>query len=231
MIEELLPPGVMASWARDDVGAGDLYDEERAVVARAVERRVAEFATTRACARRALAQLGYPPGPIPRGTRREPVWPEGVVGSLTHCDGFRAAAVAPAASFRSLGIDAEPHARLPDGVERTVALPGERRMIAELADRVPEVCWDRLLFSAKESVYKAWFPLAGRWLGFDEAEVTFDPAARTFVARLLVEGPEVDGRHLTAFDGTWRVMQGLVLTAVVVPGAVRAQRPATRGGA
>jgi 4'-phosphopantetheinyl transferase EntD len=64
--------------------------------------------------------------------------------------------------------------------------------VARLHDQkrdLPGVHWDRLLFSAKESVYKAWFPLAKRWLGFEEAVVTVDASTETFVAQLLVSGP------------------------------------------
>jgi 4'-phosphopantetheinyl transferase EntD len=82
---------------------------------------------------------------------------------------------------------------------------------------MPAVHWDRLLFSAKESVYKAWFPLAKRWLGFEDAVVTLDPSAETFAARLLVSGPLLGGRRLTGFSGRWLIRDGLVLTAIALP--------------
>jgi 4'-phosphopantetheinyl transferase EntD len=78
------------------------------------------------------------------------------------------------------------------------------------------VHWDRLLFSAKESVYKAWFPLTRRWLNFTEAAVTPHPDG-TFTARLLVPGPVVDGHPVDGFDGRWLTRDGLVLTAIVLP--------------
>lgn len=78
---------------------------------------------------------------------------------MTHCDGYRAAAVARRETIASIGIDAEPHAALPDGVEKLTALPEERMALTRLAVTHPHIHWDRLLFSAKESVYKAWFPL------------------------------------------------------------------------
>jgi 4'-phosphopantetheinyl transferase EntD len=78
------------------------------------------------------------------------------------------------------------------------------------------VCWDRLLFSAKESVYKAWYPLTGRPLDFDEALIEVDPAAGSFSARLLVPGPVVAGTRLAGFDGAWLAREGLVVTAIAV---------------
>ena len=70
-----------------------------------------------------------------------------------------------------------------------IARPEELPHAAAVRADVPHVHWDRLLFSAKESVYKAWFPLARRWLGFEDAVVMIDPSAGTFQARLLVVGP------------------------------------------
>src|SRR5205085_3369354 len=123
------------------------------------------------------------------GTDRQPVWPPGIVGSITHCAGYRAAALATDQDLLSIGIDAEPHGPLPDGVLRAVALPGERDRLATLARDRPEVHWDRLLFSAKESVFQAWYPVARRWLRFEQADLTLDPAAAGLTARILIPGP------------------------------------------
>ncbi|MGS2642826.1 4'-phosphopantetheinyl transferase superfamily protein [Streptosporangium sp. LJ11] len=212
MIEKILPSWVASSECFEDPPDVVLFPEEEAAVARAVDKRRREFGTARHCARRALADLGLPPVPILPGERGAPGWPAGVVGAITHCAGYRAAAVSLEAL--AVGIDAEPHEPLPDGVLPAVSLPEERAAIAELDDGVH---WGRLLFSAKESVYKAWFPLARRWLGFEEAHLTFSSSG-TFTARLLVPGPRVEGRELTGFTGRWLVSDGLVVTAIAVPG-------------
>ena len=81
----------------------------------------------------------------------------------------------------------------------------------------PGTCWDRLLFSIKESVYKAWFPLAGSWLGFEDAAVTVDRARGTFAAELLVPGPSLQGRRLDGFSGRWIAAEGLLLSAIALP--------------
>jgi 4'-phosphopantetheinyl transferase EntD len=211
VIEAILP-----GWAATAESFGDLPDAaplgpEAAAVAGAVPVRRREFATGRECARQALAGLGVPPVPIPRGERGQPMWPPGVTGSITHCAGYRAAAVAPAARAAALGIDAEPDESLPSGVLDLVCLPAEREALSALAAVRPELSWERLLFSAKESVYKAWYPLTGRWLDFTEAMLTIDADGGTFAARLLVPGP------LPGFTGRWLAGAGLLLTAVVVP--------------
>jgi 4'-phosphopantetheinyl transferase EntD len=218
MIERILPGQVAAVEAFGDDPAAELFPQELAAVARATESRRREFATGRACARAALAGLGWPAIAVPRGPRGDPIWPEGVAGSITHCAGYRAAAVALTKDVISLGIDAEPDEALPDrGMLELIALEEERAHLCELAAELPGTGWDRLLFSAKESVYKAWFPLARRWLGFESAHVSIDPDQSTFTARLLVGALPVGGAPLTQLHGRWLAHQGLLVTAVVVP--------------
>ncbi len=216
MIEAILPDAVVAVEARNDLADVVLFPVEEAMVERAVEKRRREFTTARACAREALAELGLPPTAITSGARGEPRWPAGVVGSITHCDGYRACAVARSTDIATVGIDAEPHAALPKGVLSDIAGEQELSWLSERTRHVPGLHWDRLLFSAKESVYKAWFPLAERWLGFRDAVVTLDTAAETFAARLLVPGPMLGDRQVVVFSGRWLVSNGLVLTAVAL---------------
>ena len=219
VIAELLPPAAAVVDARGSLPGEALLPEEEPLVARAVEKRRAEFTTVRTCARRALAQLGLPPGPLLSGQKREPLWPAGVVGSLTHCAGYRAAAVARASDLATVGIDAEPHAELPEGVLDRVSLPVERHQLRRLPAGVH---WDRVLFSAKESVYKAWYPLARCWLGFEDARLDFRPGTGpdrgTFTAELLVPGlPPVGGREVRVLSGRYAVGDGLLATAVALP--------------
>ncbi|MER8187532.1 4'-phosphopantetheinyl transferase superfamily protein [Kitasatospora sp. NPDC094015] len=213
MIERLLPPGAAWAEAFDDLADAPLLPGEEVIVANAVPARRNEVATVRACARRALGGLGLPPVPILRGERGAPLWPAGVVGSMTHCAGYRAAVVARTADLRTVGIDAEPHAPLPDDVLEVIALPQEQARTAELVAERPDVHWDRLLFSAKESVYKAWFPLTRRFLEFEEADVTLAPDG-TWTARLLVDGTTADGGELRGFAGRWLVEDDLLVTVI-----------------
>jgi len=216
MLEEILPNTVKVVESYGDLSGPPYFPEEEVLVSGAVDKRRAEFTTVRRCARGALAQLGVAPAPILPGQRGAPGWPEGIVGSMTHCLGYRAAAVAPGEDWLSIGIDAEVHDKLPAGVLDAIALADERLELRRLAAVDPSVHWDRLLFSAKESVYKAWFPLTRRWLDFSEARLTFDHAG-TFTARLLVVGPVVGGRRITAFSGEWLVRDDFIVTAIVAP--------------
>lgn len=219
MIERLLPAYVSCAATREESLPGEtLFPEEEELVARSVPKRRNDFTTARACARRAMRPLGLEPVAVLHGRRGMPLWPDGIVGSLTHCDGYRAAALARAADVLSLGIDAEPHAPLPEGVGELVVRPSERARFTTAAG----IHWDRLVFSAKESVFKTWYPLTLTELDFDEADLTFHregedrpgdgAAGGTFTARLLRTDPAVP----PVLDGTWRVEDGIVATAVLL---------------
>jgi len=191
--------------------------EEEPLIAKSVAKRRNEFITVRYCAREAMGELGIAPVPILKGDKGEPCWPDGIVGSLTHCEGFRGAAVARHDQVRSVGIDAEPHDVLPNGVLDAISLPAER---VELGELPAGLHWDRILFCAKEATYKAWFPVTRRWLGFEDAHITFDVdgsgTAGGFESRILIDPAAPSGPPLQTLSGRWSVRDGLALTAIVL---------------
>ena len=216
LLSQVLPDVVATAETYSDPGNLVPLPEEEPLIARSVAKRRNEFITVRHCAREALGKLDVGPVPILKGDKGEPCWPDGVVGSLTHCQGYRGAVVGLTQSVRSVGIDAEPHGVLPDGVLNAVSLPVERYEIGALPGGLH---WDRILFCAKEATYKAWFPLTNRWLGFEEAHITFsiDGRGGTFRSELLVPGNTVDGgAPLTSFDGRWLITDRHVFTAITV---------------
>lgn len=216
MIDDILPAAVTSAESFADDPDAWLFPEESAALGEVGGARRREYTTVRHCARQALGGLGLAPAPLLPGVRGAPQWPDGVVGSMTHCAGYRAAATAHRSDVRTLGIDAEPHAPLPRGVLEFIALPEESSRVARLARHTPEVHWDRLLFCAKEAVYKAWFPATHSWLGFDGASISLSSDG-TFHSRILAPLPQ----QVTApreFDGRWLVRDGLLLACVVCPG-------------
>jgi 4'-phosphopantetheinyl transferase EntD len=214
MMERLLPPCVAVVEAEPRMWEAELLSEEAELVSRAVPRRRREFAAGRACARLGLSRLGFPPAPLLSGSDRAPLWPEGAVGSITHCPGYAAAAVARAAEIRALGIDAEVNEPLPEGVAELVCSPAERAWAA--AAPAGTVNWMTLVFSAKESVYKAWQPLTGDWLGYLDAELTIDSGSNAFEARLLVTPPAILGKAFQGFRGSFAASPDHLFTAVSV---------------
>ncbi|MFF9217092.1 4'-phosphopantetheinyl transferase family protein [Streptomyces viridosporus] len=217
VIEVLLPPGVEHAEAFGDLADAWLYPAEEYAVDGAGPERRAEFTTARHLARRALSRLGVAPAPLLPGPRRAPDWPAGVVGSITHCAGYRAAVVARRTGFVALGVDAEPNEPLPASVLRRIATAPELARVAELLALRPEVRWDRLLFSVKESVYKAWCPLAQQWPGFQGTDIALDDDGPAFTARLRVPGPRPGHHSFRSLHGRWLVRHGLLLTAVARP--------------
>ncbi|GGN02027.1 putative 4'-phosphopantetheinyl transferase [Lentzea pudingi] len=211
MLEQLFPPPIAVAERYHDDEPVELFPEEEARLGNAVPKRRSEFSTVRACAREAMRALDVEPAAILPGPKREPLWPEGVVGSLTHCAGYRAAALARSTDFATIGIDAEPHKPAPDGVLGAIAIPSEIGRMAGLRAADPKICWDRLLFSAKETTYKAWFPVTKRWLGFEDADITLD-ADGTFHSRVLLADTPIAG-----FDGRWLVQGDILVTAIAVP--------------
>jgi len=216
VIAELLPAAVASAECFDDPPGVVLFDQERAVVARAVDKRRREFATVRHCARRALATLGHSPVPLVPGRRGAPLWPDGIVGSMTHCDGYRAAALARADQVHAVGIDAEPDGPLPDGVLALIARPDETKHLADLLHRgcAGPDHWERLLFSCKETVFKVWYPLTHRELDFHEASIRLDPRDATFTVDLFADsGDDVLPSRLV---GRWIAAQSLVISTITL---------------
>jgi 4'-phosphopantetheinyl transferase EntD len=221
MIEQILPAHVASFETFRDRPEAFLFPEEKALIRDSVASRRAEFTTGRHCARQALARLGAEAElPLPRGARGAVTWPQGVTGTITHCRGYRAAAVAHLPQVASVGIDAEPDEPLPDGVLEAVALPEEQVMVKELLGDRPSVRWDKLLFSAKESVYKTWYPMMRRPLEFEDALIEFDPDSGGFTARLLPHSVHGIPGAPQRFAGRWVADCGLVATAIAFPAPV-----------
>jgi enterobactin synthetase component D / holo-[acyl-carrier protein] synthase len=197
-------------------GLDALTDEEQPLVAGASAARRAEFATGRHCARLAMASLSPALGrmPVLADARGAPVWPAGVVGSITHCPGWTGAVAARSSNgvpvlgrrVRSLGLDAEPAAPLPPGVLEVVASPDEREALerlAGLAGERPGIPWDTLLFAAKEATYKAWYPLTRTVVAHDAVHVELS-ASGTFSA--VARADDAFGRVAThRVRGRWVV--------------------------
>jgi 4'-phosphopantetheinyl transferase EntD len=205
--EHLFPEGVALVTRRDLEDGPDLFPEELQAMARATAARRYEFALGRRCARDALAALGGARVAIPVGRFRDPVWPFGYVGSITHCRGFCAAAAArtlPAnasCTIRGLGIDSEPAASLPDELAGVICSPDEFAWLnGQKDDGLP---WDRLFFCAKESAYKCLFPSTHRFLEFRDMKVRFDPEDGSFDVNLpsMLDAPShLRGRYAIRDD-------------------------------
>ena len=211
MLKDMLPPGVRAYETFGDIGndSKGLWPAEAYHIRDAVPSRQREFTTGRVCARRALAQLGITPVALPVGPYGQPLWPIGVTGSITHCSGYRAAAVASKVHVKALGIDAERNRPLPAGVLDLVADESERRAVERLTRR-DETNWDCLLFCAKEAVVKACYNSGGTVDDPIRVAVDLQTTTRSFAA--TVSSGNQGSRCGSTFEGVWQVDRGLILT-------------------
>ncbi len=176
---------------------GAVVELELHVVAGCTHRWVVDLINGLSGARAALEKLGLPPAPILTGPSREPLWPDGIVGSITHCAGLSAAAVARSGDIAGLGIDAERTAVSAD-LEALILTPGERRLLPrdEEARRVLR----SVLFSIKECVFKCIFPATKTYVEFREVNVALsgpDGFSAEISASLAVPSPfrNIGGRY------------------------------------
>lgn len=150
-----------------------LLPEEIPAIANAVVKRKREFGAGRVSARRAMRRLGVAALPIPVGPQREPVWPAGIVGSITHEGEYAISAVAEESNISVLGIDLATRGDL--GEELISIVCGEEE-IADISLQKRQFGGDdpfKLIFSIKESVYKCLFPVVREVFDFGDVSVRF----------------------------------------------------------
>jgi 4'-phosphopantetheinyl transferase EntD len=211
-IAALFTAGAVAYETQETILVNALLPEERQYVARAMSKRVQEFAAGRVCARAALAQLGYAAVALPMGEDRAPQWPAGVTGSITHTDGFCAAVAATTARIRALGLDVEPAASVKPELWHRICGPDELATV-QSQDARTAIETATLIFSAKEAFYKCQHTLTGQWLGFSDISITIETDG--FIVR-----PSRPLQITDQFPGPWRgkylSAAGRVITGVCI---------------
>jgi len=166
----------------------------------AVPSRLREFAAGRAALRAAMADLGLPSIAIPMNPDRSPALPPGLAASITHTATVCLAAAMTAR--RGLGIDIEPDMPLPPDLIDTILTPAEHGSAAEA----------RLIFSAKEAVYKAQHPVSRTLFGFDAIAITLEPGTFSAIFQHSIPGFPAG----TRLAGRWTRADNHILTAVVI---------------
>ena len=217
MISTLFADPVVTVTATEAMWSGELYPEEAACIRRALVKRRREFTAGRLCAREALAKLGVRGFPIVVGKARLPVWPSGMLGSISHCDGYCGAAVAPRGEVLGIGLDVERAEPLEPALLERICSDIERERGTRLPAGVGAPDPGKLAFCAKESFYKCYFPLTGAFLGFKDVEVELDPGRSRFRARLCrSDAPSVCG--VREVEGRLAWSQRLVFAGVTLRG-------------
>jgi 4'-phosphopantetheinyl transferase EntD len=192
----------------------ELPAEEALGVADAVARRRLEFAIGRDCARRAMAALGHARTTLPRAQDRQPIWPDDLVGSITHTDGRAAAAVARRdQGFVAIGIDLEPAHALPSDLWASVCTPRDQAKLAVIRGMTPGLA-ARLVFCMKEASFKCQYPLSGAMLEFADLVIDIDVETGTFAATYQRAAPPFAIHDRLV--GRFAISAGHIASAVVV---------------
>ena len=191
-------------------------EEEKISASFGSSKRRAEFSLGRYCARRALSKFELESVPILRNTEnREPHWPKSVRGSITHSEGFAAAAVGMTKDVSGIGIDLESLSRVVDfNIRRHVCVKKEREFMesltAEQANR-----YLRIIFSAKESIFKCFFPISQTYLYFHDAEIIIDDKNSEFsflLSKAFNGIPPAGFQH----SGRFLIKDDLLLTSIYI---------------
>jgi 4'-phosphopantetheinyl transferase EntD len=222
-LASLFPEGVVAAEMRVPGDASLLAPEEAAVVANAVPKRVGEFAAGRLCARRALSELHVVGIAISAAPDRQPIWPAGVVGSITHTEGLYAAVVAERKLLRGIGIDTEPACSVDSALWPRILIRAELDWLASL-ERHERAAAATLIFSAKEAAYKCQYPSTGEHLSFSDLNVTVvdwgaergalhvTPTRTITLTRLMTT--EIESSGCSVLPGAYRRNDGFVSAGV-----------------
>ena len=213
VLSEILGPGI--GLGIETVSGDDgLRPVEAIAVSKAVPKRVAEFAAGRRAARKALGAIGHEASDLPTGPDRAPVWPNGVVGSITHHEGRCIAVVARRSSLSGLGLDLAALDPLAEDLWPTILTDNDRNWLSD-QQKPLQGGYAQMIFSAKEATYKALYPLSRRIVGFDAMDIAPDLARNRFTATLRIPfGPHRAGRRL---EGQLFCRDGLICTLMALP--------------
>lgn len=215
MFSELLPEHVKVTIAEPWMWNTPVSAEEESVIARAVDKRRREFRASRHAARKALASLDVPDFRLLPGKGREPLWPAGITGAITHTGQFCAVAVASQQHTLGLGIDAEQNDPLKDELKSMICTPAESDWVTR--QEQDGLSWvSKLIFSAKECIHKVYYPLNHYTLDFLDAELEVDLFHQRFRAHIIK--PFKDARvPLFTLDGRFTVDDQHVYSAIHLP--------------
>ena len=192
------------------IDASFLSLAERTYLENVSQNRKREFIAGRFCAHEAMVLANITAKHIQIGEKGEPIWPSNIVGSITHSHGYAAAAVARKSDILSLGIDAEVDEPLSSKVLRRISNDQEHQWAKTVGGTLVQHP-GKVLFSAKEATYKAWYPITHEWLGFKEALINFHDQGNTFTVHIQKNGP------IKEMHGKYMIREDVIVTAIEVP--------------
>jgi len=215
LINSLFPEDVITAEADPTSVREIFYPEEEAYIKNALPKRRLEFAAGRLCARKALTRLGVRNFPVLVGKNREPIWPPGIVGSISHTERYCGVVVASKKKLDSLGLDVELTGEIDEYYWKRICTRKELTWMNSLpSDRCKESV--ALIFSAKESLYKCQYAISKKWLNFHDVTITINPDIGEFdvIFEVNIDSSFKKGTRL---KGKFLFYQGYVFTGVSIP--------------
>jgi 4'-phosphopantetheinyl transferase EntD len=182
-LSSIFGPGVLTAASRIDTDIDEPPASKHGAVAAAHVPRQREFATGRRLARSLMARLGIANARLPANKDRSPVWPAGVVGSISHAENVCVVALAPSDKFLGLGVDIEPNRSVTPGLIDTICTARERAWLSHQSPASRGV-YARLMFSAKESAFKCQYPLTRTFLEYGDVDIKLDVRRAGFTAAI-----------------------------------------------
>lgn len=192
-------------------------EPEEALIARAVDKRKREFRAGRHAAQALFQSLGINHPHLLKGKQREPAWPKGWVGSISHTDGFCAVVLASTDVAISIGLDVELSTPLNPELRELICRPEEMIQIDALKrQHGAGLPLEKLIFSAKESIHKVYFPLNFHTLDFLDACIEVNWKEGSFCGRILNPEP-APLIPITHLQGRFMLKDRWIFTAIVLP--------------
>lgn len=179
---------------------------------KAVVKRRAEYLAVRYAARQLLQNAGCD-GHVDTSSSREPVWPAGWCGSLSHTRGHAIAIIAPCNSGLTPGIDIEMFdAKTMRETAEMFTSVDERQLLAACG-----LAYETALliaFSAKESLFKALYPEVKCFFGFEAARIgSIDTAAHSIILE-LTQPLTPERKQGCQFNGQYLIEENRVITLI-----------------
>jgi len=212
LIDSLFPTEVVTEEAHPMCLRGTLYPEEEAYLRNALPKRRWEFTAGRLCSRRALTQFGIENFPLLVGNNREPIWPTGIVGSISHTEGYCGVAIARKTDVQSIGLDVECIGKLQKDVWKQICTQQEVSWINSLPSDERQINV-ALVFSAKECLYKCQHTISRQWLGLHDVMISVNHDIREFRVRFTINNPFA---AKTRLNGRYFFYDGYVFTGMTI---------------
>ena len=219
MFEHICPEDISVFSSEEIPEGFELLASEQQATRHFKQKKLLDFKRGRYCARMALSHIGRPHEAVSVGASREPVWPNGIIGSISHCDGTSAAAVSAGGDLLGIGIDIEALQVLDPVVLDQICGPEELQW---MANHPSDEQLSSVLFCIKEAVYKCVWPNLRRFIDFREVSVTPNLDENTFVAKSVSNS--LSHELIAGVSGYWAINSGRIFASATRSAEILALR-------